>query len=140
MEINFFELWGRMGFPVRAVVFVLTCQALACVTVVIERIFVLYQSNARARAFAAEAQSALDAGQYEQALQLFQSAPFNHLASYLQAGLGTFITRVRAGDAARRAADLAKRALEPKGEDTSRDFNSSMNGLALMVLTALFVG
>jgi biopolymer transport protein ExbB/TolQ len=140
MEIDFSELWVRMGWPVRSVVIVLTLQALACVTVVIERVMVLLQSNQRARAFAAEAQAALEGGHYEQALSVFQNAPKNHLASYLQTGLATFLTRLRAGDDNKRAAELAKRALERKGEATSRDLNRFMNVLASTGSTAPFVG
>jgi biopolymer transport protein ExbB/TolQ len=140
MEINFLELWSRMGFPVRCVVFLLTVQALACVTVVIERMLVLTQSSARARLFAADVQTALQAGHYEQALSAMDAVPANHLASYLQLALRTFLTRVRAGDNIQRAAELARRALDRKGDAISRELNRGMNVLASTGSTAPFVG
>ena len=140
MEINFLELWERMGMPVRAVVIVLSLQALACVTVVIDRLVILFQSAAKARSFAELVQPALEKRQYEKALSLANNVKGSHLATYLALGMRTFTTRVRAGDASDRAAELARRALERKGDAVSRDLNRGMNVLASTGSTAPFVG
>jgi biopolymer transport protein ExbB/TolQ len=140
MEINFLELWARMGTPVRAVVIVLTLQALACVTVVIDRLVTLLQSAAKARSFAERMQPALENRQYDQALSLANQVKGSHLAQYLALGLRIFTTRVQAGDAVSRAAELARRALERKGDAISRDLNRGMNVLASTGSTAPFVG
>ena len=140
MEINFLELWARMGFPVRAVVIVLTLQALACVTVIIDRLVVLFQSAAKARSFAELVQPALEHRQYEKALSLANEVKGSHLALYLSLGLRTFTTRMQAGDAVSRAAELSRRALERKGDAISRDLNRGMNVLASTGSTAPFVG
>ena len=129
-----------MGTPVRVVVVVLTLQALACVTVVIDRLVVLFQSGARARGFAQRVQPALEARQYEHALSVADGVRGSHLATYLGLGLRTFTARVRAGDASDRAAELARRALERKGDAISRDLNRGMNVLASTGSTAPFVG
>src|SRR4051794_25810923 len=115
MEINFLELWARMGTPVRGVVIVLTLQALACVTVVIDRVLVLFQSAAKARSFAELVQPALEQRRYAEALSLANEVKGSHLALYLALGLRTFTSRLGAGDAVGRAAELARRALERKG-------------------------
>jgi biopolymer transport protein ExbB/TolQ len=140
MEINFLELWARMGMPVRGVVIVLTLQALACVTVIIDRLVVLLQSGAKARAYAEGLQPALETRQYDKAITLANEYKGSHLASYLALGLRTFTTRVSAGDAVSRAAELARRALERRGDAISRELNRGMNVLASTGSTAPFVG
>lgn len=140
MEINLLELWSRMGFPVRGVVFLLTCQALACVAVVIDRVIVLVQSAKNARTFAANVNGAMERGQYEQALAIAKREKGSHLAEYMAVGLGTFLTRVNSGDDSERAAELTRRALERKGDAISRQLNRGMNILASTGSTAPFVG
>jgi biopolymer transport protein ExbB/TolQ len=140
MEINFLELWARMGMPVRAVVIVLTLQALACVTVIIDRLVVLFSSAAKARSLAETVQPALQSRQYDKALSLANNVKGSHLATYLALGLKTFTTRISAGDHVPRAAELARRALERKGDAISRDLNRGMNVLASTGSTAPFVG
>jgi biopolymer transport protein ExbB/TolQ len=140
MEIDFLEMWGTMGLAVRLVVIVLTIQAVGCIAVVIDRIYVLYQSRARAREFAANVQPAMEAGQYDQVLRSMETLRTSHLASYLQFGLRTFLARMTAGDDSQRAADLTRRALERKGDAISRELNKGMNVLASTGSTAPFVG
>jgi biopolymer transport protein ExbB/TolQ len=140
MEINFLELWNRMGFPVRAVVCVLTLQALFCVTVVIDRVILLLMSRRQARVFAGNVQGAVENQRYEQALSIANQHRGNHLASYLALGLQSFLGRVRAGDTNERAAELTRRALERKGDSISRQLQRGMNVLASTGSTAPFVG
>jgi len=140
MEINFLELWSRMGLPVRGVVCVLTLQALACVAVVIDRIIVLVQARAQARAFASKVQGAVEGEHYDRALAVATEHQSNHLAAYLALGLKTFLTRTRAGDSHERAAELTRRALERKGDAISRELQRGMNVLASTGSTAPFVG
>lgn len=140
MEINLLELWGRMGTPVRGVVVVLTLQALACVTVVIDRLIVLFSSAGKARAFATKVGPALEGGKYEQAITIANGVKGSHLATFLGLGLKTFVNRLRAGDDKQRAAELTRRALERKGDAISRELNRGMNVLASTGSTAPFVG
>ena len=140
MEIDFFELWSGMGLAVRLVVIVLTLQAIACIAVIFDRVYVLYQSRARAREFAATVQPSMEAGQYDQVLRAMDTLRSSHLATYLSFGLRTFLTRVNAGDDYQRAAELTRRGLERKGDAISRDLNRGMNVLASTGSTAPFVG
>jgi biopolymer transport protein ExbB/TolQ len=140
MEINFLELWAGMGMAVRLVVLVLTLQAVGCIAVVIDRVYVLYQSRARAREFAATVQPLMEAGQYDQVLRSIDTLKTSHLGDYLGFGLRTFISRVHAGDDLQRAAELTRRALERKGDAVSRELNRGMNVLASTGSTAPFVG
>jgi biopolymer transport protein ExbB/TolQ len=140
MEIHFSELWSSMGWPVRAVVIVLTLQAVACFAVMIDRLIMLQQSGTRAKQFAAKVQPAFEAERYEQALAEADGAQSSHLAKYFATGLRAFLARIAVGDDQRRAAELAKRALERKGDAISRELNRGMNVLASTGSTAPFVG
>jgi biopolymer transport protein ExbB/TolQ len=140
MEINLLELWSGMGMAVRLVVLVLTLQAVACIAVVFDRVYVLFQSRARAREFAATVQPAMEAAQYDQVLRSIDTLKNSHLGDYLGFGLRTFITRAQAGDDLPRAAELTRRALERKGDAISRELNRGMNVLASTGSTAPFVG
>jgi biopolymer transport protein ExbB/TolQ len=140
MEINLMELWSHMGFAVRCVVVLLTLQAIACVAVVFDRFYLLITSAQRARVFAGDVQPAMEAADYGKVLMSMQDAKTNHLTSYLELGLRTFLQRSAAGDSQPRAAELARRALERKGDAISRDLNRGMNILASTGSTAPFVG
>lgn len=140
MQINLLELWHSMGLPVHCVVILLTIQAIGCVAVVFDRVLLLTLSKKRAQQFAVAVQPAMEAGAYQAVLAETQGHPNNHLASYLELGLRTFITRVNAGDNFARAAELTRRALDRKGDAISRDLNRGMNILASTGSTAPFVG
>jgi biopolymer transport protein ExbB/TolQ len=140
MQVNFLELWHSMGFPVRCVVILLTIQAVGCIAVVIDRLILLQASTKRAREFAAAIQGAMEAGAYRAVVAEAPQYKANHLASYLDIGLRTFLNRQAAGDDNVRAAELARRALERKGDAVSRDMNRGMNILASTGSTAPFVG
>ena len=140
MQINLIELWHSMGLPVRCVVVLLTLQAIACVAVVIDRGVLLVRSSRRAQAFALSVQPAIESGAYERVIEEASAHQSNHLQEYLELGLRTFIKRRAAGDELSRAAELAKRALERKGDAVSRDLNRGMNVLASTGSTAPFVG
>ena len=140
MEISLAELWGHMGFPIKMVVVVLFIQAIGCVAVVIDRMILLTQSAKRAREFATVVQPAMEAGNYEQVLVSMADVKPNHLTSFLELGLRTFIVRFNAGDDAARSAEFTRRALERKGDAISRDLNRGMNILASTGSTAPFIG
>jgi biopolymer transport protein ExbB/TolQ len=140
MQINLIEIWQGMGFLVRCVVALLTIQAVCCVAVTIDRIVLLSRSSNRAKAFAASIQAAMDAGAYDSVLSDAALHHDNHLASFLEAGLRTFLTRKAAGGDTSHAAELARRALERKGDAISRDLNRGMSMLASTGSTAPFVG
>jgi biopolymer transport protein ExbB/TolQ len=140
MELDLVQIWTNMGSLVRAVVVFLTIQALACIAVTIDRLILLATSSRRSRRFAREAGSLLAKGDYERALSIAKKHEGSHLASFVATGLGTFMERVRDGHAREKAAQLANRALERKGENLSASLNRGMNVLASVGSTAPFVG
>ncbi len=140
MNINLVELWSEMGFPVRAVVIVLTLQAVASLAVAVDRLVLLFRSRAASRAFAARAAAALDRGDFPAVLEEATKSKGGHLALVMFTGTKVFLERQKAGDEVERAAELARRAIERKGESLSTELNKGMGVLASTGSTAPFVG
>jgi biopolymer transport protein ExbB/TolQ len=138
MEINLVDIWSHMGLPVRAVVVVLTIQAIACIAVVVDRLIMLSISRSRSRSFAVQAaQRSLDP---ESLLKLAESTKSSHLAQFVAKGLRSFVELTRRGHSSERAAELTRRALERKSEPLSRELGRGLNVLASTGSTAPFVG
>lgn len=140
MNIELAQLWSEMGFPVKCVVFVLTLQAILSLSVAIDRIVLLTRSGRASRDFAKRIASPMAMGDYKAMLEESTRTHGAHLASLLQAGLTVFAARRSAGDEPIRAAELARRALERKGESTSTALHKGMGVLASTGSTAPFVG
>jgi biopolymer transport protein ExbB/TolQ len=140
MNINLLELWHEMGLPVRVVVIVLTLQAVASIAVTIDRLALLVRSTAASRAFAAKAAPLMDRADWAALFEEASRAKGSHLALLLFTGLKVFLERSKAGDAPERGAELARRAIERKGESVSDELNRGLNVLASTGSTAPFVG
>lgn len=140
MDLNLVEMWSHMGLPVRLVVLVLTIQAIACIAATIDRLILLTTSARRSREFAAKAAKLLEQGEHDEVLALANKTKGSHLAMLMHAGLATFIERREAGFDNEKAAAMANRALERKGESVSESLNKWMNVLASTGSTAPFVG
>src|SRR5690606_27453673 len=128
------------GGMVRAVVIVLTLQALGCITVAIDRVILLVTSSRRSRHFAREAGALMASGRYREVVEVAKKHQGSHLASFIETGLSTVTKRVQEGHTVEKAAQLASRALERKGENVSAALHRGMNVLASTGSTAPFVG
>jgi biopolymer transport protein ExbB/TolQ len=140
MELDLVEIWHSMNNLVRTVVIVLTIQAVGCISVAIDRLILLYVSGKKSRAFAAEAGKAMASADYESVLAIAKKHEGSHLATFVETGVGTFTRRVSEGQSREKAAELASRALERKGEKLSESLNKGMNVLASTGSTAPFIG
>lgn len=140
MDIDLIELWSHMSILVRGVVVVLTVQALLCTYVIVDRWIVLITSQSRSRKFAMSAGARLEAGDYEGVVAIAREHGKSHLANYIATGLSVFLERRREGHDRAKAAELAKRALERKGENLSESLNRGLNILASTGSTAPFIG
>ncbi|MFK7984697.1 MAG: MotA/TolQ/ExbB proton channel family protein [Sandaracinaceae bacterium] len=140
MEIDLIELWTNMPALVRAVVVVLTLQALASIYVLIDRLIVLVSSRARSKAFAAEGGPCVAGGDFPGALRVARKHPKSHLANFIEAGVSTFLARQDDGHSREKAAEFTKRALERKGENLSEALNRGLSVLASTGSTAPFIG
>lgn len=140
MELDLIEIWTHMANIVRAVVVALTIQAVACITVTVDRLILLWTSSRKSRKFAKEAGGMLASGDYEGVLKVAEKHKGGHLASFIEEGVKTFLARRRDGHTAEKSATLANRALERKGENLSGSLNRGMNILASTGSTAPFIG
>ncbi len=140
MEIDLVELWANMPALVKAVVVVLTLQALATIYVLVDRLILLMSSQSRSRAFAAEAGAKLAAGRFSEVAAIAKKHDKSHLASFIETGVEVFLARAEDGHDREKAAEFAKRALERKGENLSESLNRGLNILASTGSTAPFIG
>ncbi len=142
MEMNLLELWQNMGTPVRAVVIVLTLQALACISVVVDRLIMLATSRIKSRRFALAAGKPMSRGDYAAVVELSREKKIrgSHLAELIAAGISVFAKHEEKGLERHKAAQLTTRALERTGDNLSASLNRGMNVLASTGSTAPFVG
>lgn len=140
MNIDLIELWTHMNDLVRAVVVVLTLQAVLGIYVVVDRTILLFTSQARSRRFAAAASAKLEAGEYDAVLTIAKQHDKSHLAAFIRKGVETFLARRRDGHDRDKSAELAKRALEREGENLSESLHRGLNALASTGSTAPFIG
>jgi len=140
MDMDVVHLWGSMNNLVRGVVVVLTLQALSCIAVVVDRLILLFLSARKSRAFAKAAGRKLAAGDHEAVIAIAKENQGSHLANFIETGLSVFVARTAEGHSREKAAELAGRALERRGEQLSASLNRGMNVLASTGSTAPFVG
>lgn len=140
MEINLVEIWGHMGLPVKLVVLVLTIQAVACITAVIDRLVLLWLSMRKTKRFAREAAGLVRSSDHRGLLDLASKTKGSHLAEYLGAGVRAFLDARDKSFDDKRSGEMARRALERKGETISQDLHKRMSTLASTGSTAPFVG
>ena len=140
MDMDVVHLWGSMNNLVRGVVVVLTLQAVSCIAVVVDRLILLFMSARKSRAFAKAAGRKLAAGDHEAVVAIAKENQGRHLANFIETGLSVFMARTAEGHSREKAAELAGRALERRGEQLSASLNRGMNVLASTGSTAPFVG
>jgi biopolymer transport protein ExbB/TolQ len=140
MDMDVVHLWGSMNNLVRGVVVVLTLQAVSCIAVVVDRLILLFMSARKSRAFAKAAGRKLAAGDHEAVVAIAKENQGSHLANFIETGLTVFMARTAEGHSREKAAELAGRALERRGEQLSASLNRGMNVLASTGSTAPFVG
>lgn len=140
MNLNLIEIWHEMPWAVRGVVIVLSIQAIACIAVVIDRLVVLGISQRKSKGFAKTLEASLQKGDTVTALADCSKAEGSHLAIFMHTGLLAFQKMVDRDSNVKDAADMARRALERKGESVSASLNKGMNILASTGSTAPFVG
>ncbi len=137
--MNLIEIWSEMGIPVKGVVIVLTLQAMACLAVVIDRVIMLARATRASRELALRAAPLLERADFA-GVQAAASESTGHLATLMHTASTVFLARRDAGDSAPRAAELARRAVERKGESLSDSLRRGLGVLASTGSTAPFVG
>lgn len=140
MEMNLVEMWHGMSSLVKAVVIVLTLQAVGTIYVTVDRLFLLLVAGIRGRKFARKAIPLLASGDHGAVLALAKKDGRSHLAGVIRLGVETFSSQVKNGQPPAKAAELAGRALSRKCELVSTELFRGLNLLASTGSTAPFVG
>jgi biopolymer transport protein ExbB/TolQ len=142
MEINLVETWHAMNNLVRGVVIVLTLQALACISVAVDRLLMLALAYRKGRRFARGVGPLLSSGDYQGAVELAAARKHksSHLAGLIRLGVETFLKNRQKGHDGGKSAELAGRALDRKSESLSAALHRGMNVLASTGSTAPFIG
>ncbi|MGF1466898.1 MAG: MotA/TolQ/ExbB proton channel family protein [Sandaracinaceae bacterium] len=140
MDINLLETFLEAPLPVQLVVIVLTLQALGSLIVTIDRVIMLLRAGGASREFARKATPLMQRGDWRGLNEEAKKATGSHLAHLMGAALTTFVDRKDAGDDDERAAELARRSVERRGETLSNTLNRGLNILASTGSTAPFVG
>lgn len=139
MDINLVALWSQMGLPVRLVVGVLTVQALLCLTVVFDRMFVLWKMRKGYQTLI-RAVAEMDDNANTQQVEHLVATPKTALDRLVLWVITSFRARLEAGHSIAHASDSIRRALERRMETLSIELNRGMNVLASTGSTAPFVG
>jgi len=140
MELDLVEIWSHMGNLVRGVVVVLTIQAVACISVVIDRLIMMYTSKRKSKKFALSVGKQMARGDYAGVLAVANQTKGSHLAQLIGAGLRVFLDQRKLGFGQEKAAEMTGRALERTGDNLSSNLHRGMNVLASTGSTAPFVG
>lgn len=139
MDLDIAHLWASMNGLVKAVVIVLTIQAVLCLMVVVDRLLMLGLTGRKSKRFARQAGSSLRKGDHDAVIALAKENG-SHLAQIIENGVSTFDARRAEGHSNEKSAELARRALGRLGEQLSERINKGMNILASTGSTAPFVG
>jgi biopolymer transport protein ExbB len=139
MEFSLESIWASMGLMAKGVVAVLGLMAVASITVVIDRLVLLYLSKKRSLRFAAELGARIEADDHRGVQALAAKDKKSPLARIVREGIDCFL---HGGD--RRhgvsASDLARRAMARRAEQVSADLRRGMSVLASVGSVAPFVG
>jgi biopolymer transport protein ExbB len=126
MEFSLESIWASMGLMAKGVVAVLGLMAVASITVVIDRLVLLYLSKKRSLRFAAELGARIEADDHRGVQALAAKDKKSPLARIVREGIDCFLHGGRA---------MARRA-----EQVSADLRRGMSVLASVGSVAPFVG
>ncbi len=138
MQLDIIEIFRKMSVFQWVVVGTLLAMALASSAVVLERLWVLWWSRRRSRAFALEAARLIAAGDHRRLAAA--DARGGHLARLLAAGARTFLQASRRSSDAVGPAELARREMARQREVFDAELRRGMSVLASTGSVAPFVG
>ena len=139
MEFSLDQIWANMGLMAKGVVAILGVMAVASVTVVIDRLLLLYLSKKRSLRFAAGLARRIEENDHRGVHALAEQDRKSPLARIVREGIACFL---RVGDRrmALTAAELSRRAMARRAEQVSADLRKGMTVLASAGSVAPFIG
>jgi len=139
MGFSLEEIWGSMGLMAKVVVGILAVMAVVSVTVVVDRLILLFLSRRRSLRFAAGLAGRIDADDHDGVRRLAEADKKSPLARIVREGITCFL-RPAGTRKSVSAPELARRAMSRRAEQVSSDLRRGMSVLASVGSVAPFVG
>lgn len=138
--LDLMEMWAKMGWLAKAVVFILAVMSIWSIAVAIERYLAFRGAKKQSREFAPAVAEALKDSKIEEAIMVSEKYPRSHLARVVVAGLKEFQAHGVSADLPGEVTEASKRALARSAAITREELKRGTNALATIGSTAPFVG
>ncbi len=134
------DLWGHMGYLVRAVVIILFIMSIWSLAVIIDRALYFSAARKQSRDFAPKVAGALREGKLDEAIKVADRNKKSHLAEVVTAGLQEFRSYGSGGAISEDQIESSQRAIERSEAIVHAKLKRGLGGLATIGSTAVFIG
>jgi biopolymer transport protein ExbB/TolQ len=138
MKFTLFELWAHMGLGARLIAGTMIAMSLACIVVVVERVYTLMLSSKQSVAFAKKLAEVLNEGDVGRAAAAPLPVEGGHLGRVLQAALQAFQSCPKHDEDL--VFESVARVLERQAQREVHSMKRGVGVLANVASTAPFVG
>ncbi|HPB26686.1 MAG TPA: MotA/TolQ/ExbB proton channel family protein [Acidobacteriota bacterium] len=138
--MDYMEMWNKMGWTARGVVFILAIMSIWSIAVMLERYFTFRAAKKQSREFAPAVAEALKDGKIEEAIMVSERYTKSHLAKVVVAGLKEFQAHTASSELPGELIEASKRALERAAAINREELKRGTGALATIGATAPFVG
>jgi biopolymer transport protein ExbB len=138
--LDLVQMWNKMGWAAKMVVFVLLIMSVWSIAVMIERYLAYRGAKKQSREFAPAVAEALKEGKIEEAVMVSERYTKSHLAKVVVAGLKEFQAHTASSDIPGELIDASRRACERATAITREELKRGTGALATIGATAPFVG
>lgn len=138
--LDLMEMWDKMGWVAKAVVWILLIMSIWSIAVAIERWFSFRAAKKQSREFAPAVAEALKESKIEEAIMVSEKYTKSHLARVVVAGLKEFQAHGASDELSGEVHEASRRACERAAAITHEEFKRGTNALATIGSTAPFVG
>ncbi len=139
MSWNLIDMWHSMGYPAKAVVFVLFIMSAWSVGIMIDRALMYSAARKQSRVFVQQVAGALKDNKLDEAISIAERNKKSHIAKVVATGLSEF-QAASAQVSDEEVIEAAKRGLERSVAIVHAEMKRGLSGLATIGSTAPFVG
>ena len=142
--MDFMTMWESMGWPAKAVAFILLIMSMWSIGVAIERILTYSKARNQSKLYAPQVAKHLKEGRLKDAIALSSSKNYrySHLAKVVLAGLQEYQFQQESGGTMSREdlLDTVRRSIQRASALTASDLKKGVAAVATIGSTAPFVG
>jgi len=142
--VDFMTMWESMGWPAKAVAFILLIMSMWSIGVAIERILTYSKARNQSKLYAPQVAKHLKEGRLKDAIALSSSKNYrySHLAKVVLAGLQEYQFQQESGGTMSREdlLDTVRRSIQRASALTASDLKKGVAAVATIGSTAPFVG